>query len=95
LKEVKMKKLTWVLLGIVLLFWLLIAYTQYGIHHYEVGVVGFKIGFGCSVDVFPPELQWVTTVVIACPGTDMIRIWPLPVVHPWIEDRDNGIGVWL
>ena len=23
---------------------------------------------------------------IACPGHDLIRIWPLPVMSPWFED---------
>lgn len=25
-------------------------------------------------------------VVIACPHTDLIRLWPLPVEQPWYED---------
>jgi hypothetical protein len=24
--------------------------------------------------------------VIACPGHDLIRIWPLPIISPWFED---------
>lgn len=23
---------------------------------------------------------------IACPGHDLIRVWPLPVMSPWFED---------
>jgi len=65
------------------------------VHHYEVGATRFSIRFRCSVISFPPKFQWVSTVVVSCPDTDMIRIWPLPVVNPWFEDRENGFGVWL
>lgn len=29
-------------------------------------------------------------VVIECSGRDMLRIWPLPVEEPWLEDG----GAW-
>jgi hypothetical protein len=88
-----MRKRTWVILAIVVFFGVLITYSHYGIYHYEVGATRFSVGFGCRVIRFPPELQWVWTFVITCPGRDMIRIWPLPVVNPWFEDR--GSGEWL
>ena len=25
-------------------------------------------------------------VALACPGRDLIRVWPLPVTSPWFED---------
>ena len=25
-------------------------------------------------------------LVVACPGRDRMRVWPLPVVDPWFED---------
>lgn len=34
------------------------------------------------------QLDWHTTrhaVVLACPGRDMLRLWPLPPVAPWFE----------
>jgi len=37
-------------------------------------------------------LQPFVTVVAACPGRDMIRIWPLPVVDAWFEDGREGIS---
>jgi hypothetical protein len=36
-------------------------------------------------DVLPPS-QPVRTLVLACPGVDAIRLWPLPVQQPWEED---------
>jgi hypothetical protein len=36
----------------------------------------------CSVDWFSER----PALVLACPRTDMIRLWPLPVEHPWFED---------
>jgi len=36
-------------------------------------------------DVFPPS-QPVRTLVLACPGADAIRLWPLPVHQPWKEE---------
>ena len=36
-------------------------------------------------DVLPPS-QPVRTLVLACPGVDAIRFWPLPVQQPWEED---------
>lgn len=29
--------------------------------------------------------KWRATV-LACPGTDLIKVWPLPIVQPWYED---------
>jgi hypothetical protein len=36
--------------------------------------------------IFDTTLQPVTTAVLACPGVDAIRIWPLPVIQPWSEN---------
>jgi hypothetical protein len=36
----------------------------------------------CSVDWFSER----PALVLACPQTDMIRSWSLPVEHPWFED---------
>jgi len=33
------------------------------------------------------RLQPVYAVVLDCPGKDSIRLWPLPVVDPWVERR--------
>ncbi len=40
----------------------------------------------CEVIHITYPLQPFDTTVIACPYTDLIRIWPLPIVYPWNED---------
>jgi hypothetical protein len=46
---------------------------------------------GCELwDIFPPS-QHTRTVVLACPGVDMVRMWPLPVQHPWFEDGGESM----
>ena len=45
------------------------------------GVTSRPLG-PCSVDWFSER----PALVLACPRTDMIRLWPLPVVHPWFEE---------
>jgi hypothetical protein len=41
---------------------------------------------GCELwDIFPPS-QPARTVVLACPGVDLVRLWPLPMQQPWFED---------
>ena len=58
----------------------------------------------CEIFYITYPLQPFDTTVIACPYTDLIRIWPLPIVYPWDEDwwekykldeligyRDNGL----
>jgi hypothetical protein len=37
----------------------------------------------------PRYVDWFDeqgALVLSCPRTDMIRLWPLPVVHPWFEE---------
>jgi hypothetical protein len=41
--------------------------------------------------VIGKALQPRTTVVLACPGKDLVHLWPLPVVDPWFEDWMEGI----
>jgi hypothetical protein len=42
---------------------------------------------GCELwGIYPPS-QPFRTLVLACPGVDAIRLWPLPVEQPWAEDR--------
>ena len=36
-------------------------------------------------DVMPPS-QPMRTLVLACPGVDAIRLWPMPMQQPWEED---------
>jgi len=37
---------------------------------------------GCELDYHVPP---VNAVALACPGVDLMRIWPLPIVQPWCE----------
>jgi hypothetical protein len=46
------------------------------------GVIARPIG-PCDVEWFE---KWNGAVVIACPHTDLIKVWPLPVQQPWYED---------
>ena len=41
----------------------------------------------------PRYLDWFSerpVLVLGCPRTDMIRLWPLPVEYPWFEDTGAG-----
>jgi hypothetical protein len=41
---------------------------------------------GCELwDIVPPS-QPARTLVLACPHVDGVRLWPLPVQQPWVED---------
>ena len=47
--------------------------------------LGHRLVADCELwDVLPPS-QPVRTLVLACPGVDAIRLWPLPVQQPWDE----------
>ena len=96
LGKVKMMRKWWLiaLLGILLLAIGAIALAA-GVmgQSYEVvaGARGYPIAAGCEIIVFGKGLQPITTVAFACPGTDLVRLWPLPVVKPWFEDWIDGI----
>jgi hypothetical protein len=57
-----------------------------------------KLVAGCEMDF----VTSVGAVALACPGVDYMRVWPLPVVHPWFEKPDpidgwmaeRGEGFW-
>ena len=49
---------------------------------------------GCELIKFGRVLQPVVTIALACPGVDMIRLWPLPVQQPWFEDHDPCYESW-
>lgn len=45
-----------------------------------------KLIAGCELwDIVPPS-QPERTLVLACPRMDGIRLWPLPLQQPWVED---------
>ena len=45
------------------------------------GVITHQIG-PCDVDWYGER----SALVVACPGQDLIRVWPLPVEQPWWGD---------
>ena len=56
----------------------------------------------CEMVFIDTRLQPVFTVVLDCPGKDSIRLWPLPVLDPWVERRkatlylqggEGGVGM--
>jgi len=58
---------------------------------------------GCEMVFIDTRLQLVYIVVLDCPGKDRVRLWPLPVVDPWVERRkatlylqvgEGGGGEW-
>ncbi len=52
--------------------------------------LGYELVPGAIVhDIGPCALDWHRArpaLVLACPGQDMLRVWPLPVMSPWFED---------
>lgn len=52
--------------------------------------LGYELIPGVIVhDLGPCALDWhraQPALVVACPGRDMLRVWPLPVVAPWSEE---------
>ena len=50
------------------------------------GVTALRLVGRCELEYFDTTLQPTNTLVLSCPRMDMIRLWPLPVVHPWFED---------
>lgn len=47
------------------------------------GVLTWPLG-SCSVDWHQRR-----ALVLACPGVDMLRVWPLPFESPWWEDEND------
>lgn len=41
----------------------------------------------CDVDLFIG-----CALVLACPGHDLLRLWPWPVMTPWWEDPPGPFG---
>jgi hypothetical protein len=39
--------------------------------------------FGCELWYMDTITQPINTLVLACPGVDLIRLWPLPIIRPW------------
>ena len=52
------------------------------------GVVARPLG-SCDLDWHAKQQM----LILACPHTDLIRIWPLPVILPWCEDPIHPASV--
>ena len=50
------------------------------------GATEYELIGQCSLIHFDTRLQPIYTLFLACPRTDMIRLWPLPVLQPSFED---------
>ena len=46
------------------------------------GVIVRPLG-SCHVGWFE---KWGGAIVLGCPHTDLIKVWPLPMQTPWYED---------
>lgn len=74
---------------IILVFLLVIVYAgviRLNINKTLEGLIDIELIAGCNLWIISPPLQPMKTVVLACPGRDAIRLWPLPIVDPWSED---------
>jgi hypothetical protein len=49
------------------------------------GVWATRLISGCQVEIYSPMQQGRWTAAWACPGQEMMRLWPWPVVWAWFE----------
>jgi hypothetical protein len=50
------------------------------------GMTSIGLVAGCQLELLDTTTQPNFTALLACPGKDYIRLWPLPVTQPWFED---------
>jgi hypothetical protein len=50
------------------------------------GVKVVKLVADCQLEFYDTTAQPVFTAVLSCPRVDSIRLWPLPILQPWLED---------
>jgi hypothetical protein len=50
------------------------------------GMTAVRLVMNCELWYYSPPTQMVDTITLACPRTDLIRLWPLPITQPWSED---------
>lgn len=70
---------------VVLLVFLVWNWTGYEL---TPGVVTHTIG-ACDLDWHSKR----PALVLACPGQDLIKVWPLPVDQPWGEESVHSVRV--
>ncbi len=63
------------------------------------GAKSLRLIKGCEMVFIDKRLQPGYTMVLDCPGKDSIRLWPLPVVDPWVyrweREEGNEWGKWF
>ena len=77
-----------VLFFLAFLFTFLLSYSILDSRTYSVvdGVTSFRLVGRCELEFYDTTTQPMTTLVLACPRMDMVRLWPFPIIHPWFED---------
>lgn len=69
---------------LLLLLALMLASMLAGARPIVPGVWSWPAG-PCSVDYHVAQ----GVVALACPGRDLLRLWPLPPAGPWFEDPEE------
>jgi hypothetical protein len=60
-------------------------------HPASPGVVYVQIPGRCRLMYYGLHSeQPQRTITLDCPGRDSLRLWPLPFVQPWREDRNTA-----
>lgn len=82
------RKAVYLLIGLLigLLIPLLAVFLTRSIQPILPGATAIKLVRGCQATLMDKSLQPVFTISLDCPGVDSIRIWPLPIIQPFIED---------
>ena len=78
-----------VVVAIVLLLVVVVCWELVTAKKVVPGATTYWLPMRCELIHFDQRLQPRDTAVLACPGVDMIRLWPLPIVTPWFEDDDQ------
>ena len=81
-----LKKLTLILFAAVIAFFVIYSWLICQSSMLIEGALQVKLINRCDLEIYDKPLQPFRTVVISCPRMDMIRVWPLPIQHPWFED---------
>jgi hypothetical protein len=87
------RKTAYLLVGLLagLLIPLLAVFLARRIQPILPGATAIKLVRGCQATLMDKSLQPVFTVSLDCPGVDSIRIWPLPIIQPFMEDWKDGL----
>lgn len=82
------RKTAYLLVGLLagLLIPLLAVFLARRIQPILPGATAIKLVRGCQATLLDKSLQPVFTISLDCPGVDSIRIWPLPIIQPFMED---------